>query len=248
VSDLWSVWPSTAVFVLAGAVKGVVGLGLPTVAMALLAQWMTPTAAAGLLLVPSFVTNVWQIGSWRDLRRMLCRFGRFQFGVCAGTWLGISVLGTESVWATTTVGITLILHAVWVLSGARFSVRLEAEKWLGPLIGGATGLMTAVTGVFVIPAVPYLQSLNLHPDELVQAMGLAFTTSTIALAIGLVANASYSREALATSTAMVLPALAGMYGGRSVRRVLSPAGFRTCLLVSLIALGAHLIARQWLAR
>jgi hypothetical protein len=50
----------TAIFVLAGFVKGVIGLGLPTVAMGLLALVMTPAQAAALLVVPSFLTNVWQ--------------------------------------------------------------------------------------------------------------------------------------------------------------------------------------------
>src|SRR4051794_41754224 len=51
---------ATSTFVLAGFVKGVIGLGLPTVAMGLLAIVMTPAQAASLLVVPSLLTNVWQ--------------------------------------------------------------------------------------------------------------------------------------------------------------------------------------------
>ena len=40
------------IFVLAGLTKGVLGLGLPTVAMSLLALLMTPAEAAALLLIP----------------------------------------------------------------------------------------------------------------------------------------------------------------------------------------------------
>jgi uncharacterized protein len=50
----------SSIFVLAGFVKGVVGVGLPTIAMDLLATAMTPAQAAALLTVPSFITNVWQ--------------------------------------------------------------------------------------------------------------------------------------------------------------------------------------------
>ena len=50
----------SSTFVLAGFVKGVIGLGLPTVAMGLLAVVMTPAQAAALLTLPSFLTNVWQ--------------------------------------------------------------------------------------------------------------------------------------------------------------------------------------------
>ena len=51
------------VFTLAGFVKGVVGLGLPTITMGLLSLVMAPAQAAALLVVPSLVTNVWQIAA-----------------------------------------------------------------------------------------------------------------------------------------------------------------------------------------
>ena len=52
---------ATLAFLLAGFVKGVIGLGLPTVSMGLLTLVMAPAKAASLLIVPSFVTNVWQL-------------------------------------------------------------------------------------------------------------------------------------------------------------------------------------------
>ena len=47
-------------FALAGFVKGVIGLGLPTVSIGLLGLLMTPAEAAAILVVPSLVTNIWQ--------------------------------------------------------------------------------------------------------------------------------------------------------------------------------------------
>ena len=43
------------VFLLAGTVKGVIGLGLPTVSLAILTIAMDLTSAMALLLIPSFV-------------------------------------------------------------------------------------------------------------------------------------------------------------------------------------------------
>ena len=62
-----------AVFVLAGTVKGVIGLGLPTVALGLLAASVGLERAMALMLVPSFVTNVWQAVAGRHLRGGLRR-------------------------------------------------------------------------------------------------------------------------------------------------------------------------------
>ena len=77
----------TAIFVLAGFVKGVIGLGLPTVAMGLLALVMTPAQAAALLVVPSFLTNVWQ-AMGPELIPLVRRLWPMLLGICAGVWAG----------------------------------------------------------------------------------------------------------------------------------------------------------------
>ncbi|WP_009963800.1 sulfite exporter TauE/SafE family protein [Verrucomicrobium spinosum] len=231
-----------AVFVLAGVVKGVIGLGLPTVAVALLALVMSPAEAAALLVVPSFVTNVWQIWPWGTLGPMLKRLGGMQIGIVAGSLLGAWILGAPAgKWAMVGLGTALIGYAGWALTGARMTVRSEWERWLGPLIGGSTGFVTAATGVFVIPAVPYLQALGLKKDELIQGMGISFTVSTVVLALGLVMNGSYPTAVLGSSALMLVPALIGMYAGTFLRSRLSPAKFRICFLAGLIALGVHLV-------
>lgn len=247
--DVWLSVAAVAVFVLAGVVKGVVGLGLPTVSMALLALLMAPAEAAALLIVPSLVTNVWQIRPWRSLGPMLQRLGGMQLGVAGGTLLGAWLLGAPAgAWAMVSLGVALVAYAMWGLTGRRFDVAPRAERWLGPLVGAATGLATAATGVFVLPAVPYLQALGLQRDELIQAMGISFTVSTLALAAGLYWNARYSGGALGASVLLLLPSLCGMYAGQWLRHRLSPARFRTGLLASLALLGLHMVVRELLAR
>ncbi|ABF89747.1 putative membrane protein [Myxococcus xanthus DK 1622] len=236
---------TVAVFVLAGLVKGVVGLGLPTIAMALLALVMPPARAAVLLIVPSLVTNVWQLRPWSTLGPLLRRLARMQVGVCAGTLVGAWVLGAPvGAWATVSLGVALVAYAAWGLSGARLPVGPVAEARLGPWVGALTGFVTAATGVFVIPAVPYLQALGFEREELIQAMGISFTVSTLALAAGLYVNAAGAGAQLGQSLLMLLPALVGMQVGQWLRQKLSPVLFRACFLVSLMLLGMHMVARE----
>ncbi|SDD99808.1 sulfite exporter TauE/SafE family protein [Myxococcus virescens] len=239
---------TVAVFVLAGLVKGVVGLGLPTIAMALLALVMPPARAAVLLIVPSLVTNVWQLRPWSTLGPLLRRLAPMQGGVCAGTLVGAWVLGAPmGAWATVALGVALVAYAAWGLSGARLTVGPMAESRLGPWVGALTGFVTAATGVFVIPAVPYLQALGFEREELIQAMGISFTVSTLALAAGLYVNAAGAGTQLGQSLLMLLPALIGMQVGQWLRQKLSPVLFRACFLVSLMLLGMHMVAREMLA-
>jgi uncharacterized membrane protein YfcA len=237
---------TTTVFLIAGAVKGIVGLGLPTVAMALLALVMLPAQAAALLVAPSLITNLLQLRPWSTLGPMLRRLCGMQVGICAGSLLGSWWLGAPmGHGAAVALGVVLILYAVWGLLGVRRTLSRATETWLGPVIGAATGVVTAATGVFVVPAVPYLQALGLEKDELVQAMGISFTISTLALGLGLglAAQGAFSGSTAAWSLAMLVPAVAGMAFGQWLRGLLSPAVFRTCFFVSLMLLGTYMVIR-----
>ena len=210
---------TTTVFLLAGLVKGVVGLGLPTLAMALLALAMPPAQAAALLILPSLVTNVWQMRPWPTLAPMTRRLWPMQPGVVAGTLFAASLLGAPTrASALQALGPALLVYGLWGLSGARVpEVPARVDRVLCPLVGAVTGLVTAATGVFVIPAVPYLQALGLSRDELVQAMGLSFTVSTVALAAGLMLNGQCSAAALSGSALMLLPAVLHARAGAAGR-------------------------------
>jgi uncharacterized membrane protein YfcA len=83
-----------ATFTLAGFVKGVIGLGLPTVAIGLLAIVMTPAQAASLLVVPSLLTNVWQ-AMGPALVLLVRRLWPMLLGICLGTGLGGGLLAAD---------------------------------------------------------------------------------------------------------------------------------------------------------
>ena len=89
----------------------------------------------------------------------------------------------------------------------KFSVPRSAEIWLGPMVGIATGFVMAATGVFVIPALPYLQAIGLEKDELVQALGLHFTVSTVALALVLWDGGAFNMSLGTLSLFAIVPAV-----------------------------------------
>ncbi|MFZ0847366.1 MAG: sulfite exporter TauE/SafE family protein, partial [Pseudolabrys sp.] len=60
-------------YLLAGFTKGVIGLGLPTVAIGLLGLMMTPAQAAAILVLPSLVTNIWQFTAGGGLLALVRR-------------------------------------------------------------------------------------------------------------------------------------------------------------------------------
>jgi len=229
-------------FLLAGTVKGVIGLGLPTIAMGLLGLAMPPAQAAALLIVPSTLTNLWQLAAGGHLLALLRRLGPMLAMIFVGTLAGSAWLGINSgPWAVHALGAALVAYAVYGQIGPGLSVAHRREWWLGPICGLVTGVVTAATGVFVMPAVPYLQSLGLNRDEMIQALGLAFTVSTVALALGLAGQDALGGQALGASLLMLAPALVGMLAGQWLRQRISAALFKRCFFIGLAVLGGHLL-------
>jgi uncharacterized membrane protein YfcA len=229
-------------FLLAGFVKGVIGLGLPTVAIGLLSLVMTPAQAAALLTVPTVVTNVWQAAGPR-LGLLLRRLWPMLAGICFGNWLGAGLLVESGKGTLVALGAVLIIYAVVGLTAVRFSVPARAEPWLGPLIGIVTGVVSAATGVFGIPAVGYLQALNLDKEDLVQALGISFTVSAVALALVLARGGALPPSIAGASLLALGPALLGMWLGQKLCARMRPEVFRVCFFVGLLMLGAHLTLR-----
>jgi uncharacterized membrane protein YfcA len=234
-----------ATFTLAGFVKGVIGLGLPTIAMGLLGSLMAPAAAAALLIIPSIVTNIWQMAGGPGLAPLLRRLWPMLAGVCVGSWAGAGLLtGSNTSAAMTGLGTALLAYAAIGLMPWKLPrIPPRHEPWAGPLVGTATGLVTGATGVFVIPAVPYLGALGLSRDELVQALGISFTVSTLALALALGTAGVFSTGLAWGSLVALLPALIGMGLGNALRRRVSPETFRRWFFLGLLALGVQLLAR-----
>lgn len=236
-----------AVFVVAGAVKGVIGMGLPTVAIGLLGLTMTPARAAAILIVPSLVTNIWQAAVGGHFRELIARLWPLFIGIAIGTAIAALYFvhsGGEA--ATLWLGLALVAYALLGLIRIEFKVPPRHEGWIGFVCGVATGIVSVATGVFVIPMVPYLQSLHMDRHKLVQALGLAFTVSTVALAAALQHAGEFHGNVLVPSLVALIAALAGMALGQAVRGRIRPATFRLCFFVGLLALGAHLTLRALL--
>ena len=175
---------------------------------------------------------------------MLRRLWPLNVGVCLGTWLGAALLaGIGGRHGGLALGLALIAYAASGLAALRLVVPRTAEPVLGPITGALTGGITAATGVFVIPAVPYLQAIGLHKDELVQALGLSFTVSTLALAVALAGVDAFAPGLVLPSLLAVVVSLAGMRLGQAVRARLRPQAFRLCFFFGLLVLGAYLALR-----
>src|SRR5262249_36103524 len=140
-------------------------------------------------------------------------------------------------------GAVLALYGLLGLTAVEFAVPARLEPWLSPLIGVITGIVTAATGVYMIPSAPYLQAIGLKTDGLGQALGLSFTVATVALATSLVQDGALQLSVAGASLAALAPALVGMALGQWVRARVRSETFRICFFAGSLLLGAHLAWR-----
>jgi len=228
-------------FLLAGFVKGMIGLGLPTVSMGLLAVTMPPAQALALVIVPAVVTNIWQTFVGPYLRDILRRLWPLMVGTAVGIWLNAgSLTGATSRYSAIALGLLLVVYAMMGLSKFSFTVGHRDEKWIGGIVGVVTGMISAATGVQVIPSMPFLQAIGMEKDELVQALGVFFTVATLGLTINLTASGLLTATTALPGAAAMACSFTGMFIGQAVRTRMPADAFRRWFLIAMIFLGFYL--------
>ena len=231
----------TAAFLLAGFVKGALGLGLPTVSMGLLVVTMPPAQAIAIVIVPAIVTNIWQTFRGPYLRDIFRRLWPLLIGTAAGLWLNAgSLTGPYARYTTIALGLLLAINAIIGLSKFNFAVAPRNEKWVGGIVGLITGMISAATGVQVIPSVPFLQAIGMEKEELIQALGVFFTVATLALGLNLTGAGLLTAATALPGAVAMAASFAGMFVGQAVRTRLQPDIFRRWFQIGMIVLGFYL--------
>ena len=230
------------VYILAGFVKGVVGVGLPTISLAMLATVLGLKEAMLVLLAPSLITNLAQALAGGRLYDLTKRFWMFLLSLFLLTWFSTGILvKADGNLLKIGLGIILLLYCVSYFLQLKIPKTGINDKWLSPLMGGLTGVSTGLTGTFVVPGTLYLQRMLSNRHALVQAMGLSGGVATISLGVSLGGRGMLSNELLFTSGAMVIPALMGMAFGNMVRSKINEVLFRKLFFVSLSFVGIWIV-------
>lgn len=228
-------------FVCAGLVKGVVGGGLPAVAVPIMAGAIEPALAAALTLVPVVATNVWLLAQGGLFRQVMQRYWWFLVTLGIGSAIGSQILAN-----TPPDAMRLVIGAmVIVLSPLPFmpqgwAISAGTQRWLNPLAGFGMGLIGGAT-VMLAPAIVYFVALRIEKNLFVASMGAIALFSMLPLFMGLAASRVLGPGELALSAVALAPAAAGMALGVWLRGHVSQRGFQWLLSAALLAIGLNLL-------
>jgi uncharacterized membrane protein YfcA len=234
------------VFLLAGFIKGIIGIGLPTISIALLAATFDLKAGLALIVVPAFATNVWQAvvgGAFVEIAR---RLGVFIIAAVIGIWLGVGVLsGADAVVISGLFGIMLCIYSAVAVATPQIPPPGRLEPFIAPVMGVLSGFVAGLMGSFVVPGSLYLQALGQPRDIFVQTMGITFTCVTIALGVSLIGHGMMPKELGILSFAALVPSLLGMAAGQRFRKRIPETRFRQIFFFGMLALGLYMAMRAF---
>jgi hypothetical protein len=177
---------------------------------------MPPAQAAALLIVPSTLTNLWQLAAGGHLRALMRRLGPMLLMIFVGTLLGSAGWASTVAPGRARLGGALVVYALYGLIGPACAWP-RPRALAGPLCGLVTGWSRRHRGVRdacrALPAEPRPEPRRDDPG-----LGLSFTVSTLALA-GLAGQEVLDGQALGASLLVLAPALLGMLAGTWLRSV-----------------------------
>ena len=234
-------------FLLAGFIKGVIGMGLPVVALAFLGATLGVREALTIMLIPAIATNTWQALAGPAFGMLVRRLWRFLAAAGVGIWFGVGVLaGARSDTMVALLGVTLCTYCAVTMLRAHLPPPGRREPWLSPLMGGLGGLMFGMTGIMIVPGILYLQTLGLRRDVFVQALGITFVAITLALGTSLTGRGLMTRDLVLMSLTALAPMAAGLALGRRYRHHISEERFKRIFFVALFVIGLDMLRRSLL--
>jgi uncharacterized membrane protein YfcA len=228
--------------IVAGLLKGIIGVGMPIVALPLLSLFIDIKSAAMLLSMPLIFSNLPQALEGGKTGRSLLQLTPVLLGMVPGLFLGVRILlALDANVAKIIAGLVLIGVAGVTLLAPRLQLRsrlvLPAGIAFG-FFGGILGGIAAMAGPLVFI---FLLAKGLHGKAFTKEASLYLVVSAGLLAIFLTASRQFSWLDVLVSTAAMLPVALGMVAGQHLRDQIAPETFRKLVLIAVMAAGADLL-------
>ncbi|MDJ0612786.1 MAG: sulfite exporter TauE/SafE family protein [Rhizobiaceae bacterium] len=232
------------IYLLAGLVKGVMGFGLPIITMSLLPFFVSIETAIVLSAIVQPATNVFQFylaKHWSEAftlaKPVLIALVP---GVVLGAWL-LSLVSSSVLLVLA--GMTITLHSLYQLKGARFIIPRDRQSnagyWFG-FVAGIVGALTSLNGwAFVI----YLIACEVSRNLFRSTIALLFLVSGTLISGSFWLTGLLTTELLLIGLLMLVPAFVGMWLGERIGSRLSNDAFRKLVLSSLVIIGGVIVYR-----
>ena len=231
-------------FFCGGVVKGVVGMGLPLTAIALMTIVIDFEIAIPLLLVPIIVTNLIQAFQGGNFQILIRKFWSMLVAAAFGIFGGAYALyRLDPTYLLIGLGIVVCIYSINNLLTFRFSINKNSIPLVSPFIGLLSRFLAGTTGAVGIPIAIYFQLLNMKKRIFVQAVGIQFLFTGLILTFAIFLEGGLQNNYIIGSIIALIPTALGMWFGWLIRNRVSEEKFRVCLYFVLLFIGLNLIRK-----
>ncbi|MCY4236913.1 MAG: sulfite exporter TauE/SafE family protein [Rhodospirillaceae bacterium] len=231
-------------FLMAGMVKGLLGMGLPLVSITLMSILIEPKVAIPFVLASGIVLNLVQVIQVGGVLAVTKRFTSLAIAAAVGVWVG-----TELLFAVDPRVIEILLGII--VCGYVFIniIRIPPtlpklwENRLSIPAGLVFGVLQGATGSLAAPLAAWWQMLGLKKDEFVQASGYVLLIVVIPWSASLIVKGAVTWRIAFISAGLMIPAAVGMYLGGRIRARVPEERYRNLILALLFFAGLVLLGK-----
>src|ERR1700730_16232135 len=228
--------------IVAGFLKGIIGVGMPVVALPLLSLFIDIKSVAMLLSMPLIFSNVPQALEGGKTGRCLMQLMPVFLGMIPGLFLGVRLLlALDANVAKMIAGFVLMGVGGVTLLAPKLKLQsrlvLPAGITFG-FFGGILGGIAAMSGLLVFI---FLLAKGLRGKAFTKEASLYLVISAGLMAILLTVSRQFNWLDVSVSTAAMLPVVLGMYAGQHMRDKIAPETFEKLVLIAVITAGAELL-------
>jgi hypothetical protein len=233
------------VFIIAGTIKGTVGIGLPTASVGLMAQFADPKLAIAVVVIPIVVLNGWQAyraGGFIETLRRYALFAAFMIPVLfVTTFFTARIDGQVLIFW---LGVVVVLFSATSLFITPPPLPDRYDKAGQAVAGTVAGVLGGLTAIWAPPVMIYLLSRKIEKTDFVRASGTILFCGSFPLFLGSINSGLLDRSTAILSAMMLIPALIGFWFGEKLRQRLDAELFRTIVLVVFLLMGLNLMRRS----
>lgn len=233
------------VFLLAGTLKGVVGIGLPMTTIGVLTLAIDPRTAIALTLLPMVTSNALQVARSGRVKATIRRYTPFAIPLAVTVWVTIALTRNapdQILFAILGVSILIFVLASILSQIPQIPDRMDTQMQVGA--GVLAGILGGLTSVWAAPMILYLTARRAPKDEFVRATGFLITVGSVPLIAGYLRQGFLPAELALQSTLLIAPTFAGFWVGEKLRGALSEAAFRRFLLFVFCMMALNLLRKS----
>ncbi len=228
--------------VLSAFIKGSLGLGFSTICLAILANVIELKTAISIVVLPSLISNVIVMIETGSFKVSLKLFSTMLLMTLPGLVIGLQLLHQpDNAVSVTVLAVVLIVYGCWGWANRQFRIDQKHIPKLNPLVGFLTGCVNGATGSQIFPVMPYLLSLGINKDMLVQTVNISFTMGSLVVLTSLLLSNNLDVTSLASYSLGIIPVSLGVWLGGKVRRRLPEERFKQGVMLLIVMLGFMLL-------